>query len=49
LHTIEPNAVIALAEIVRLSQRYLDGKHLDIRKNPHVIDVGSKQNMQGSC
>jgi hypothetical protein len=35
-------AEIALAETRKLRCLTLDGKLLDIRKNPHAIDVGSK-------
>jgi hypothetical protein len=45
LHTIELDVNIALRKIKKLSYQNLDGKHLDIRKNPHAIDVVLGLNM----
>jgi hypothetical protein len=38
-------AEVVLAETRKLRYLTLDGKLLDIRKNPHVIDVGSNQDI----
>jgi hypothetical protein len=42
-------AEVVLAETRKLRYLTLDGKLLDIRKNPHVIDVGSRQDTVCSC
>jgi hypothetical protein len=49
LFIIEPDAIFALRKTKSKSPRCLLGKLLGIRKNPHVIGVGLKLDMQVNC
>jgi hypothetical protein len=40
------SVIIALGKVEKLKLQTLDGNPLDIRKNPHVIDVGSGLNLR---